>query len=198
MHRQVPPVALLVTQHVTDYDKWKMAFDDHVAARIAASCLGHHINRGMDDPNHVFVYCPATDANKVKAFLESADLQEVMDGAGVEGEPTVTMMMPTSANFIADQKLPGMIVRHMVEDYDKWRAAYDAFDSERRSGGIVGDAVNQVLGNRNEVIVYHQAKDVDALRTLVNSPRLKEVMRNAGVVGQPEIQLVEVDDFSDY
>jgi quinol monooxygenase YgiN len=198
MSQGIPPVAILVAHRVTDYDTWKKAFDSHTSARKEATCLGHDINREIDDPKMVYVYCPATDTEKVRAFVGSPDLGEVMKDAGVESAPTVTFMRPMSADFIADRKLPGIIVTHAVEDYDRWRTAYDEFDVRRKSLGIVGHAVNQELGEPNRVIVYHQAEDADSLRAFVDSTELREVMQGAGVVGAPEIRLVRSEDIAEY
>jgi len=198
MSQSIAPVAVLVAHRVADYDSWKKTFDAHEPARKEASCLGHHINRGADDPNMIYIYSPGTDVDKVKAFVSSTDLGEVMKTAGVIGPPAVTLMKPMSADFIPDQKLAGIIVTHRVESYETWRASFDDFDDHRKQSGIVGHAVNQELGNPNQVVVYHQANDLATLRSFVDSTELKERMQRAGVIGTPNIQFVQVADFSDY
>lgn len=198
MSQDIPPVALLISHRVADYGTWKKAFDEHKAARIEASCLGHHINRGADDPSMVYIYCPAADANKVKAFVDSTELRDVMQGAGVQGPPTIKFMTPQHADFISDQQLPGIIVSHAVEDYDGWRAAYDDFRDFQKQSGIIGHAVNQELGRPNQVIVYHQANELGTLRAFLDSPELKGAMERAGVVGEPDIQFVKGEEFDEY
>ena len=136
----LPAAAVLIAHRVGDYDAWKPVFDGHAQARKDASCLGHYLKRGVDFPNMVYVYCLATDADKLRAFLDSADLDETMSNAGVEGEPEITVMKPMSRDLVAKQRLPGIIVMHSVEDYDKWRLVYDEFDEFRRTSGIVGHA----------------------------------------------------------
>jgi hypothetical protein len=198
MSQEIPPVAIVVKHRVADYDVWMKLFEEHTSARKDASILGHHINRGADDPNMLYVYCPATNADAVKAFLDSGEIKEVMKNAGVEGPPEIKFMKPMSADFIPDQKLPGIIVQHDVEDYDKWRTAYDAFDGYRKENGIVGHAVNQELGKPNSVIIYHQANDLDTLRAFLDSAELKSAMENAGVAGPPTVDFVQVSDFGNY
>ena len=198
MSQKIPPVALFVAQRVADYETWKRVFDSHLPARTEAGCLGHHINRGADDPNMVYVYCPATDAAKARAFLESPDLGDVMKTAGVEGPPTVHVMRPMSADFIPDKILAGLIVSHAVEDYGVWREVYDGFDHYRKECGIVGHAVNQEYDDPNRVIVYHQAEALTTLRAFIDSNELKERMRDGRVAEPIEIRFVEVVDFADY
>ncbi len=198
MSNELAPVAILVSHGVSDYDAWKKVFDDHASARKEASFLGHHLGRGADDPNRLFMYLPATDVDKVKAFVDSADLAEKMKEGGVTGPPTITFLRPMSADFIPDKPLAGVIVTHAVEDYSKWREHYDEFEDYRKKNGIVGHAVNQELDKPNQVIVYHQAETVDTLRTLIDSAELKERMEKAGVVGSPDIQFENVVDWANY
>ena len=146
----------------------------------------------------VTIYCPATDAAKLKAFVTSPGLPEVMKSASVQGAPTITFMKPMSADFIPDRLLPGVIVSHGVEDYGAWRIVYDGFDDYRKRTGIIGHAVNQELGSPNRVIIYHQAEDLGALRTLASSTELKDAMKRGGVAGAPDIRFVEVADFANY
>ena len=198
MGNSIPPIAVLVAHRVADYGTWKKAFDDHESARIEASCLGHHINRGADDPNMVYVYCPATDVDKVKAFVDSPEMGDAMKKAGVQGPPTIKLLTPKSADFIPDQMLAGLIISHAIGDYDTWRAAYDDFDDFRKQSGIVGHAVSLELGKPNQVVVYHQANDLGTLHAFFDSTELKEAMQRAGVAGPSDVQFVEVSDFADY
>jgi quinol monooxygenase YgiN len=198
MSQPIPPVAVLISHRVADYTTWKKAFDADQPARREASCLGHHINRGADDPNMIHVYSPATDAAKLKAFMTSPKLPETMKQAGVQGVPTVTWMKPMSADFIQDRLLPGAIVSHAVEDYGKWRPVYDELDGFRKRSGIIGHAVNQELGAPHRVTVYHQAEALATLRAFADSPELKTAMKRSGVVGAPDIRFVEVTDFANY
>ena len=89
-------------------------------------------------------------------------------------------------------------IRHPVEDYDRWKTAYDAFGPTQEKYGIAGHAVHQVLGNPNQVVVYHQGKDHEALRRFLDSPELKEAMQGAGVSSEPDIQFVQSLDLAEY
>lgn len=80
-----------------------------------------------------------------------------------------------------------MFVRHPVEDYSRWKKAYDDFGSERNAMGVRGDAVYQTAGKPNDVTIWHDFDSLEAAQAFASSDRLKEVMRSAGVAGAPTI-----------
>jgi hypothetical protein len=80
-----------------------------------------------------------------------------------------------------------LFVRHDVRDFSSWKSHYDSFDKERKTMGVTAHGVYQAIDNPNNVTVYHEFKDVNAAKEFAGSARLKEVMREAGVVGAPEI-----------
>jgi hypothetical protein len=84
-----------------------------------------------------------------------------------------------------------LFVRHTVSDYATWRKVYDEFDAERRSMGVTSHGVYQLEGNGNDVTVYHEFATSEAATAFAASPRLKEVMSNAGVQGAPTIWITQ-------
>lgn len=83
-----------------------------------------------------------------------------------------------------------LMVRHRVADYPAWRRGYDAFDAERRGMGVVDDAVFQAVDDGNDVTVWHDFASTEQARDFAASPRLREVMADAGVEGTPQIWFV--------
>lgn len=80
-----------------------------------------------------------------------------------------------------------MFVRHPVADFEAWKRGYDAFDQERRGMGVTGDAVFQAAGDPNDVTAWHDFDTLEAAQAFVGSDRLREVMAEAGVSGEPTI-----------
>jgi hypothetical protein len=80
-----------------------------------------------------------------------------------------------------------MFARHTVKEFGAWKAAYDAFDAERKTMGVTNHGVYQTDGNPNEVTLYHEFDTMDAAKAFAGSARLKEIMEGAGVIGAPEI-----------
>ena len=83
-------------------------------------------------------------------------------------------------------------VRQEVEDYDKWRAGFDANAAVRKAGGAQeAEYVMRNVDNPNEVTVVLEWDSVEKARQFTQSPELKEAMKNAGVVGPPEVRFLE-------
>jgi hypothetical protein len=80
-----------------------------------------------------------------------------------------------------------LFVRHNVKDFTAWKAAYDAFDGERKTMGVTGHGVYQADGDPNDVTVYHHFDSIDKAKAFAGSARLKEVMKGAGVTGSPDV-----------
>ena len=80
-----------------------------------------------------------------------------------------------------------MFVRHPVQDFGNWKQAYDSFGEERNGMGVRGDAVYQAVDNPNDVTAWHDFENLEAAQAFAASPRLKEVMTDAGVAGEPTI-----------
>ena len=80
-----------------------------------------------------------------------------------------------------------LFVRHEVEDFARWKKAYDDFNAERATMGVTGHGVYQTEGDPNDVTIYHHFETMDAAKAFVQSSRVREVMTAAGVKGQPTV-----------
>ena len=182
------PTAAIVARHpVANFESWRRGFEDHQPAREAAGILGHHLNRGEDDPNMVSVYLAVSDVDRARAFTESDDLKQIMQEVGVTGPPEISFMTPLRESIVWDRELPAMIVRHSVSDVDSWLAGYDAADALRAEAGIIGHAANQSQDDPSMIVVYHQAESFDQLRDFLADPALQTAMKEAGVTSEPEV-----------
>ena len=186
----LPTAAAVVTHAVESYETWKRAFDSHAAARREAGIIATHVNRHAEDPNLLSVYIAGTDAAKLAAFLSSTDLAATMRGAGVKGPPHIATITPVEDLTVKDRPLAGAIIRHEVSDYAAWKRAFDGHADARARAGIIGHAVNRSEKNPNVVVVYVQAESHEPLRAFTSSPDVKQVMQAAGVIGAPDITLV--------
>jgi hypothetical protein len=79
-----------------------------------------------------------------------------------------------------------LVVRHTVEDFDRWSNGYKEHGTVRRSHGATGD---RVLRDGNQVLALIDFPDEAAAAAFQADPSLGEAMHTAGVVGAPDISL---------
>lgn len=79
---------LMMTHKVKDWDAWKKEFDSHKQVRMDAGLIDRALAHDINDNHQAEIVFAVTDMAKAKAFLQSADLKDKMEKAGVEGKPT--------------------------------------------------------------------------------------------------------------
>src|SRR5258707_3712261 len=83
-------MSMLIIRHkVSDYGKWRPAFDSHSAMQKAAGLSNPRVLRSADDKNEIVIIFDTTDTKKAKEFATSSDLKDVMTKAGVIDVPTM-------------------------------------------------------------------------------------------------------------
>ena len=81
-------IRLFVRHPVADFAHWKNAYDDFDEERSRMGVKAHACYQAVDDAHDVTVWHDFESMEAARAFMESARLREVMEGAGVTGEPT--------------------------------------------------------------------------------------------------------------
>ncbi|MBV9643198.1 MAG: hypothetical protein JO334_06465 [Verrucomicrobia bacterium] len=56
--------------------------------------------------------------------------------------------------------MPYLLVRHKVEDFSKWKTAYDADPGARQKAGLKEDHLLRNTESPNEVILLFEAEDL--------------------------------------
>lgn len=80
---------LFVRHDVSDFGKWKNAYDDFDDERKTMGVTGGGVFQADGNPNDVTVYHEFDTMQSAKAFADSARLKEVMNNAGVVGPPNI-------------------------------------------------------------------------------------------------------------
>jgi hypothetical protein len=80
-------------------------------------------------------------------------------------------------------------IRHGVKDYEQWKAGYNAFPPT--AGGAEFARVNRSIDDPNMITVVCGFRSVDAATAFLASPELKAKMIEAGVIGEPRIEIYE-------
>ncbi len=84
-----------------------------------------------------------------------------------------------------------ILIRHKVEDFAKWKPAYDGHASVRASAGLKEEHLLCNIDNPNEVILLFSAEDLDKAKAFAASPDLRERMQKGGVTDKPDIYLLK-------
>ena len=82
---------VMVNHDVADFDTWKTAFDEHESMRQESSISVTGLYRGKDNPNNVTVMMSGNDDN-LNSFMDSEELKEAMQKAGVVSQPNIWML----------------------------------------------------------------------------------------------------------
>ncbi len=89
-----------------------------------------------------------------------------------------------------------VLVRHKVEDYDKWRAAFYLHSGTRRNSGSQGARILRDAKDFNELMVLLEWNNLEQAHQFFQSEDLRKRMQEAGVVGQPDINFLEEVEFT--
>ena len=82
-----------------------------------------------------------------------------------------------------------LAINHPVADYGKWKALYDTMPPTARGAAFA--RVNRGVDDPDLVTVVSGFDSLDTLRGFVSDPELKAKMLEAGVSGEPRIEIYE-------
>lgn len=196
---QMPQYGVLVVHKVKNYDAWKTVFDGDVQARKDAGMSGHSLMRGATDPNIVAIWAPAGDIEKAKALFGNKAVKDKMKQAGVQGKPEVSFSSVIETQMDPKkQGLAGALVTAKVKDFDAFKTAFDTRATARSEAGIVGYGLSQDTTDKTVTYVYLQSDDPAKLKTYVEAKDTKQAWKEAGVVGQAKVTLVQESEMVMY
>jgi hypothetical protein len=90
-----------------------------------------------------------------------------------------------------------VFVRHRVNDYGTWKAAFDNFVDFRRSSGEKSFQVLQQDKDTNSLYLMFQWDNPENASKFFDSDNLKKTMEKAGVAEKPEIVFLNQSDSGD-
>ncbi len=80
-----------------------------------------------------------------------------------------------------------LYVHHKIKDYSEWRKAFDNLTTQRTNFGCTGHQVFRSPSDPLEITILTDWHTVDEAKAYAMSNDLKEGMKNAGVVSQPDV-----------
>lgn len=82
-------IHVLIRHKVSDYNRWKEAFDSHLNTRKRAGETGFRLFHNADDPHEVILLLDWASSEEARRFINSDELHDAMQKAGVVGAPDV-------------------------------------------------------------------------------------------------------------
>jgi heme-degrading monooxygenase HmoA len=83
-----------------------------------------------------------------------------------------------------------VVVQHIVEDFGKWKAVYEAHTEKRKAAGMTNaHQVIQGLENPNQVCIVLEWDSPENLKTFMESDEMKQTMKEAGVTGESSVMV---------
>lgn len=179
---------LEITHTVKDYAAWKPVFDADSTARKANGMEGIVVGRSFEKNNNLLVVLKVSDVQKAKAFTADPRLKAAMDKGGVISKPNAEFFHVIRFNADSKEK-QWVAITHKVKDFDTWLKAFDAEGSATRAAnGMIDVVLSRGIDDPNIVHVVFDIKDMEKAKARINSPDLKKVMTDAGVISAPKIE----------
>ncbi len=90
--------------------------------------------------------------------------------------------------------MPYVLVRHRVEDYERWKRVFDEDGARRRESGCRGGLLFRSEEDPSEVVILLEWEDLDAARRFSASEGSAAAATAAGVVDEPDVYYLRVAD----
>jgi uncharacterized protein (TIGR02246 family) len=196
-HREHGGPHLFVQHQVADFEQWVEAFKENAAARAESGSEGGIVFRAIDEPNTVFVGLRWSSVEGMMGFVGSPHLKEAMENAGVIGEPMMffaedgELVADTEGFELKEHEGPWVIIHHKVEGFDHWKDAFDEHSGARREHGSLGGMLFRNAHDGNDLLLILALEDLELFQQLFASEDMQHAMREAGVVGEPDVRFVK-------
>lgn len=87
--------------------------------------------------------------------------------------------------------MPYLLIDHTVEDYGAWKPVFDDHGTTRDEKGCKGGQLFHKEGDQNEIVILFEWDSLENAHEFATSDDLRETMKDAGVVGEPDLSFLE-------
>jgi quinol monooxygenase YgiN len=93
-----------------------------------------------------------------------------------------------------------LFISHEVQDYDRWKSAYDDTQSIREENAVQSTQVHRHIDSPNKVTVYHQFTDLESAQEFLKTfqtaqesddPEMQELVNRFGIIQPVDIWFAE-------
>jgi heme-degrading monooxygenase HmoA len=91
-----------------------------------------------------------------------------------------------------DEIMPYLLVRHKVEDYERWKPVFDHdHGATREQWGSKGGRILCNADDPKELVILLEWDSLENARQFAKADELREAMQRAGVADQPDVYFLE-------
>ena len=87
--------------------------------------------------------------------------------------------------------MAAILIKQKINGFDVWKKEYDAQEDLRFSNGMLKDHIYLDANDPHQITILFDWDSVENARKFTDSPKLKEAMQRAGVIGRPEITFLK-------
>lgn len=84
-----------------------------------------------------------------------------------------------------------ILVHHKIEEYKKWKSAFDDHSDVRAENGSKGGKIFRNADDPNDIFILLEISSIEDGKKFAQSDSLKETMQKAGVISMPEVYFIE-------
>ena len=81
-----------------------------------------------------------------------------------------------------------------VEDYERWKEGYDKSIEQRKEAGEISFKVYRNTDDPNTVTVLSVQESAERIKAFIDSPDLRDRMKEAGIIQMGEMLIMEEMD----
>jgi heme-degrading monooxygenase HmoA len=84
-----------------------------------------------------------------------------------------------------------IIIKHKVRDFEIWRKQFEQQSEYRKEAGFQGTCVYKSKKDPNTVVIYTKTEEPEKVSKFLASDDLKHAMKDAGVIDQPTVMVLD-------
>jgi hypothetical protein len=183
---------MVVTHKVSNFQKWKMGYEAHDSARLAAGIHKYVLGRHVNDSNMILIAMKIDDIAKAKDFGKSADLRKTMQKLGVLGTPSIRILRAVWQDTGTISSPIRSRTNFKVKDWDAWFKSFQEGKQERIDNGISERVVGHDVDDNKNVSLVTAITDSAKAAAYWKSDALKKRREAGGVITEPDRFLFRV------
>lgn len=92
--------------------------------------------------------------------------------------------------------MPYLLIHHKVENFNKWKPKFDEHGEKRRAAGSKNYQIFHSADDANNLVLLFEWDNMENARAFAESDDLKQKMKEAGVIGEPDIYFLNEGEHS--